>query len=219
MSKSKKQKMLFGTIAAMLVAATMTTQSAQAAKVNYDVTETSIFTPTYGKALPPIGYVNFCSRNANECRSLGGTTKKVVLTEQNWKIMHEVNNYSNKTVKPVTDSELYNSPEYWTYPQQNAGDCEDYVLQKKRYLEGLGFPAETLLITVVLDTKGLGHAVLTVRTDRGDFILDNMRNDIRNWRNTGYTYIKRQSQHNPQIWTALTNRGTTVSRTTVAGQK
>ena len=219
MSNIKKHKMLFGTIAAMMVTATLMPAPAQATKVNYDVTETSIFTPTYGKALPPIGYVNFCSRNSNECRSLGGTTKKVVLSSQNWKILHEVNNYSNKTVKPVTDSELYNSPEFWTYPKQNAGDCEDYVLQKKRYLEGLGFPAETLLITVVLDELGLGHAVLTVRTDRGDFILDNMRNDIRNWRTTGYTFIKRQSQHNPQIWTALTNRGTKVSHTTVSGQK
>ncbi len=97
--------------------------------------------------------------------------------------------------------------------------CEDFVLQKKRYLEGLGFPAETLLITVVLDELGLGHAVLTVRTDRGDFILDNMRNDIRAWNATGYTFIKRQSQTNPRKWVSLTNRGVRVAHTTAAGQE
>ena len=94
----------------------------------------------FGKALPPIGYVNFCARNARDCRNLGGTTKTVTLTSENWKILHEVNAYSNRSVKPVTDKDLYNVPEHWTYPT-NAGDCEDYVLQKKRYLEGLGFPA------------------------------------------------------------------------------
>jgi len=171
----------------------------------------------YGKTLPPIGHVNFCARYRSECKSLGGKTNKVVLDKANWKILHEVNNYANKTITPVTDGELYNVPELWTFPT-NAGDCEDYVLQKKRYLEGLGFPAETLLITVVLDEKGLGHAVLTVRTDRGDFVLDNMRNDIRNWNATGYTFIKRQSQKNPRNWVALTNRGYSASRTTVAGQ-
>ena len=211
---AKAAKITFGSA---LLAGAMATTAAHAAKVNFDISETSIFTPVYGKTLAPIGHVNFCARNRGECKGLGGTTRKVVLDTENWKILHEVNNYSNKSVKPVTDNELYNVPEHWTFPT-NAGDCEDYVLQKKRYLEGLGFPAETLLITVVLDEKGLGHAVLTVRTDRGDFVLDNMRDDIRAWNATGYTFIKRQSQDNPQLWVSLTNRGIRVSRTTAANK-
>jgi len=203
---------------ATLLVGAMAASTSQASNVNFDVTETSSFTPVYGKALPPVGHVNFCSRNRGECKGLGGTTRKVTLDNDNWKILHEVNNYSNKSIAAVTDGELYNVPEHWTFPT-NAGDCEDFVLQKKRYLEGLGFPAETLLITVVLDEVGLGHAVLTVRTDRGDFILDNMRNDIRSWNSTGYTFIKRQSQHNPQQWVSLTKRGVRVSQTTVAGKK
>jgi len=212
------QSIAASAIFAFIIAAPVTISGAQAAKHNSDVTKTSIFTPVFGKTLPPVGHVNFCARNRGECKSLGGTVRKVVLEKTNWKIMHEVNNYSNKTVTPVTDEQLYKVPEYWTFPT-NAGDCEDYVLQKKRYLEGLGFPAETLLITVVLDEKGLGHAVLTVRTDRGDFILDNMRNDIRAWNATGYTFIKRQSQINPRQWVSLTNRGVKVSLTTAAGKE
>lgn len=218
MSKTTTAKSAAKIASAALLISAFTATGTQAAKVNFDVDETSIFTPVYGKALPPIGHVNFCATNAGECKSLGGTTRKVVLTKENWKIMHQVNLYANKTIKAVTDNDLYNVPEYWTFPT-NAGDCEDYVLQKKRYLEGLGFPAETLLITVVLDEKGLGHAVLTVRTDRGDFVLDNMRNDIRNWRKTGYTFIKRQSQDNPRAWVSLTNHGDRVSHTTAAGRK
>ena len=32
-------------------------------------------------------------------------------------------------------------------------------------------------MTVVIDEQGEGHAVLMVRTDRGDFILDNKRDE------------------------------------------
>ena len=42
---------------------------------------------------------------------------------------------------------------------------EDLPEEEKRYLEGLGFPPSALLITVVLDEKNEGHAVLTVTTD------------------------------------------------------
>jgi len=214
MSKSTTGKIAKTVLATLAITAAILGTKAQAA-ANFKA-ETTAFTPVFGKTLPPIGYVNFCARNLAECRKVGGVTNRVTLTRKNWKILHQVNHYSNTTVKPVTDLEQYNLPEFWSYPT-GAGDCEDFVLQKKRYLEGLGFPAETLLITVVLDEKKAGHAVLTVRTDRGDFILDNMRNDIRRWNATGYTFIKRQSQYNPQIWVSLTNARSQVSLTTVAG--
>ena len=217
MSKTKTAifaKALIGSAILVTIAAT---HVANAAKLNFEASKDTIYTPVYGKALPPMGHVNFCARNRAECKSLGGTTKRVVLTEENWKILHEVNNYANKTIMPITDQDLYDVPELWAFPT-NAGDCEDYVLQKKRYLEGLGFPAESLLITVVLDQNNKGHAVLTVRTDRGDFALDNMRDEIRRWDKTGYTYIKRQSQKDPKQWVSLTNRGVRVSQTTVAGR-
>jgi predicted transglutaminase-like cysteine proteinase len=63
-------------------------------------------------------------------------------------------------------------------------------------------PAD-LLMTVVLQPNGEGHAVLTVRTDHGDFILDNMRNKVLLWSETEYTYLKRQSSSNPGRWVKL----------------
>ena len=41
-----------------------------------------------------------------------------------------------------------------------------------------GWPREALLVTVVRDEKDEGHAVLTVTTDKGDYILDNQNKNI-----------------------------------------
>ena len=170
--------------------------------VNYK--QEPVFTPLHGKTLPPIGFVNFCARNEAECRSLDKTSEtNLDLTELRWQQLIEVNAYVNAKIAPVSDMELYSQPEHWVIPE-NAGDCEDYVLLKKRYLEGLGFAVENMLITVVLDEEGEGHAVLTVKTNAGDFILDNRRDEIRRWSETRYQFIKRQSQINPRIWIALT---------------
>ena len=66
-----------------------------------------------------------------------------------------------------------------------------------------GWPREALLITVVRDKKGDGHAVLTVKTDKGDFILDNQEENVLLWSDTGYRFVKRQSQSDPNVWVAL----------------
>ncbi len=179
--------------------------SALAKKTNFSAAH-GYYAKAYGKALPPIGFVNFCARHPADCRPIPMRVKKLRLDPARWDLLLQVNSFVNRKIAPVTDQELYNQPEVWEYPR-TAGDCEDYVLLKKRYLEGLGFPAETLLITVVLDEKGGGHAVLMVRTDSGDFILDNRRDRVLPWFKTGYRYIKRQSQAHPGKWVSLSTRG------------
>lgn len=196
-------------IAASATAVMLTSANAETPgrkSVNY--TQSHAFTPVYGQTLPPIGYVNFCARNAGECRSTaigGGAHSTIILTSKRWSELNEVNSYVNAQIEPVSDMEQHNVPEHWGYPA-GEGDCEDYVLLKKRYLEGLGFAPEALLITVVLDEVGEGHAVLTVRTDGGDFILDNRRDKIHRWADTHYQFLKRQSQQDPRVWVALTRK-------------
>jgi predicted transglutaminase-like cysteine proteinase len=56
---------------------------------------------------------------------------------------------------------------------------------------------------VVRDKKGDGHAVLTVKTNRGEFVLDNQEPAILPWNKTGYRFVKRQSQSDPNDWVAL----------------
>jgi predicted transglutaminase-like cysteine proteinase len=154
----------------------------------------------FGPTLPPIGYVRFCAASPSECKSQGGGP--IALTAQHWQELYQINTLVNAKVRPVSDQDLYGQPEVWALPR-DAGDCEDYLLLKKKYLENLGFPASALRITVVLDERNEGHAVLTVAAREGDFVLDNRRNDILRWNLTGYTFVKRQSQDNPKKWVAL----------------
>jgi len=175
------------------------------------------FTPVYGRTLPPVGFVEFCGRHKSECAP-SGSSRRASLTEAGWRQLTEVNSYVNASIEPVSDQELYAVAERWDFPT-DAGDCEDYVLLKKRYLERLGFAADTLLITVVLDEIGEGHAVLTVTTSKGDFVLDNRRNEVLPWSATRYRFLKRQSPEDPRIWLALSGAGKTSVVEAASGEK
>jgi predicted transglutaminase-like cysteine proteinase len=138
------------------------------------------------------------------------------MSTERWKLVHQVNAYVNGKIAPVSDQDLYGEPEHWAYPT-DAGDCEDYLLLKKRLLETLHFAPETLLITVVLDEKGEGHAVLTVATDDGDFVLDNRRNEVLQWSDT-YKFLKRQSHTDPRQWVALVKQAVSTSGSVSTGK-
>jgi predicted transglutaminase-like cysteine proteinase len=156
-------------LAAVLVVCWAGTTAAAGGTVsNFNAAGEHAFAPAYGQALPPVGYVDFCARHPAECRAIGSSKAKVQLTSERWQVLREINSFVNRKIRPAHDIDLYGVSEYWAIPT-DAGDCEDYVLLKKRYLEGLGFPARTLLITVVIEEHGGGHAVLTVRTSAGDW--------------------------------------------------
>ena len=161
------------------------------------------FMQSYGETLPPMGYVIFCREHQADCRPKGAFADRIQLTTAKFGELKQVNDQVNTTVIPMTDLQLYGKVDWWAYPDQNKGDCEDYVLQKRRLLIQRGWPQSTLLITVVRDENNEGHAVLTVRTDAGDFVLDNKRRDIVRWADTPYTFIKRQSERNPLVWISL----------------
>ena len=160
------------------------------------------FAREYSETLPPIGFVEFCQRSPESCQPDGSRQRRVSMTEEKWLLVRMVNAFVNGAIAPVTDETLYGTPEYWTIPT-DAGDCEDVVLLKKKILMSKGIPEEALRITVVLDEHGEGHAVLTLATAAGDFILDNRRNEIRGWSATGYTMLKRQSAQDPRRWVSL----------------
>ena len=153
----------------------------------------------------PFGWAEFCARaeNSADCNVVSLPAADAVMDERAWAIARRVNRAVNAAVEPVSDLINYGVEEYWSYPTNGKGDCEDYVLQKRRELMNLGFPREALLVTVVRDLVGEGHAVLMLKTTSGDFILDNKNNVIRRWTLTGYHYVKRQSQENPNVWVAL----------------
>jgi len=108
--------------------------------------------------------------------------------------------------------------EKWSYPDDGYGDCEDYVLLKRRTLMEAGWPREALLITVVRDRKGDGHAVLTVKTDQGEFVLDNQVQEILPWSETNYRFVKRQSQSDPNQWVSIGDPRPAVTTAASRGQ-
>ena len=163
----------------------------------------------FGKSLPPVGFVKFCAGGKEECQIKGSTQDQMVLTHAKWEMLEAVNSTTNAKIAPISDQDLYGVAENWTYPT-TAGDCEDYVLLKKRLLQEMGVSADQLLITVLLDEKNEGHAVLTVVTDKGDFILDNRHNDILRWDHTLYTFLKRQSQADSKLWVSLRQKPSQV---------
>jgi predicted transglutaminase-like cysteine proteinase len=165
--------------------------------------EPAPFTPVGGPARAPAGWAAFCTEYAPECETPALDARDVVLTIKAWNDLVRINDWVNEAIKPMTDLEHWGVPERWNYPDDRYGDCEDYVLLKRRMLMEAGWPRQALLITVVRDKRGDGHAVLTVKTDRGDFILDNQNEEILLWSETGYRFVKRQSQSDPNAWVTL----------------
>ncbi|CAA0098475.1 Uncharacterised protein [Starkeya nomas] len=151
----------------------------------------------------PLGYAQFCAQNPADCAGTTGRGGKVALTEANFAQLRKINDEINERIQPMTDLDHYGEVERWAYPDDGYGDCEDYVLLKRRTLIELGWPADTLLVTVVRDRKGDGHAVLTVVTDRGDLVLDNQEAAIVLWHETGYRFVKRQAQDDNNRWVSL----------------
>ena len=197
--------------AALLITAILPhTAFALNAEATADASSDQAYATEFGQARPPVGFVRFCAENPKECRDRNGRAKRIAMDPDRWNLLYQVNTYVNGKISPVSDMELYGEAERWAYPV-DAGDCEDYLLLKKRYLQGLGFSPEALLITVVLDENQQGHAILTVVTDKGDYILDNRSNDITRWKDKHYTFLKRQSQTNPRQWVALVKEKTIVS--------
>jgi predicted transglutaminase-like cysteine proteinase len=152
---------------------------------------------------PPVGWVEFCARQPGECASTATAPRDITLSPEVWKDMVRVNKWVNKTIKPLTDLEHWGVVERWSYPDDGYGDCEDYVLLKRRIFIQSGWPRESLLVTVVRDKNEEGHAVLTVITDKGDYVLDNQNEDILIWSETGYRFVKRQSQSDLKVWVSL----------------
>ena len=165
----------------------------------FDTTNVAFVQTVGGTTSIPVGHAEFCQHRPDECRANPDPVAAVSLNEGLWQQLLAVNAGVNQAVVPVTDQELYQVAEFWTYPN-GYGDCEDYALAKRRALIEAGWPASTLLMAVVKQANGEGHAVLLVRTDRGDLVLDNQIGTIDLWSQTPYKFIKRQSQANAGQW-------------------
>ncbi|WP_152046927.1 transglutaminase-like cysteine peptidase [Aureimonas psammosilenae] len=162
--------------------------------------------PVGSATTTPIGWIMFCRENAPDCRPI--LSEGLAPRQASEALLAEIdalNRRINTQVRPVTDRVLYGVEERWTYPDENKGDCEDFALEKRRELHAAGIPVADLLMTVVRKRDGEGHAVLTVRTDEGDYVLDNLDPRMKRWDETNYTFVKRQSSADPNVWLTIVN--------------
>jgi predicted transglutaminase-like cysteine proteinase len=165
--------------------------------------ETASYAAIGGETSVPWGWVDFCQRYEGECERPAGPAMDVNLTAQAVKEISSVNRWVNEHVDATTDQDHWGLADRWDYPIDGKGDCEDYALLKRKMLIGLGFPRSALLMTVVKDGDDEGHAILTIKTNKGEFVLDNLANDVQPWTATGYRFVKRQSQDDPNTWVAI----------------
>ena len=197
MSKPKKIRLSIG-LALLALAAFIAPAQASG---SVDLSNPA-FAAVTGQTSIPIGHAIFCRTHARECAAYGSVKAPMHLTQARWDQLLRVNAEENAAIIPVTDQQLYQSREFWTYPN-GYGDCEDYVLAKRRDLIALGWSPSNLFITVVRQVSGDGHAVLMARTDRGDLILDNLEDLVKVWNQTPYQYLKRQSQSHAGQWVGI----------------
>jgi len=155
------------------------------------------------EAPPLAGWVEFCNRTPDECVVDESQPDILSLTDELAVLLNSVNLTVNRALIPVTDQNHWGLLDLWGYPTDGMGDCEDYQLLKRKMLREAGLPHRALRMTVVIDENGEGHAVLTVRTNRGDLILDNKTDEVLEWFRTGYRYIKRESAE-ATAWVYLT---------------
>ena len=124
-------------------------------------------------------------------------------SNQEMKLVQQINRQVNSTTRSVTDQSQYKTQERWALPTSRGGDCEDFALLKKRDLIKAGLDPRKLLIATVLDTSRNSHAVLVYRSKGGDLVLDNLTNRIKPWSATRYLFLRMQDPKQPRRWVGV----------------
>lgn len=116
----------------------------------------------------------------------------LTLTSERWAQLQAVQADINARVGYRADLDLYGRAEVWAVADR-AGDCEDYALAKRAALLALGWPVAALRLATCQTEHGEPHAVLTLDTDRGAYVLDNRHGLVMAWADLPYRWLQRQA--------------------------
>jgi predicted transglutaminase-like cysteine proteinase len=152
----------------------------------------TVGTPALAGSKAPLGYQLMCLKTPHECE--GGGKSSVEASTELMVTLKRVNSLVNSSITPRNDA----GADVWS-ASSSSGDCEDYVLAKRRALIKSGLPASALRIAYVKTRGGVGHAILVVKTSKGEFVLDNLNRAIRPLSQTGYRIIS-ISGADPKQW-------------------
>lgn len=149
----------------------------------------------------PRGFYDLCARSPEQCPAPLAPTgeRAVTMSASMMTTLDRINRTVNAAYVPATDEEAHGVTDLWSHPTETA-DCEDFVIAKRQALIEAGWPPEALLIGVTLGQEAPYHAVLVVRTNAGELVLDNLRDDVLRWEDTGYSWVARQSKADPRVW-------------------
>jgi predicted transglutaminase-like cysteine proteinase len=150
-------------------------------------------------ALAPLAYTEFCFKKPDRCAP-SEQIRQITFDLHNQLLIESVNRSVNRSIIPLSDPP--NSRRSWR-DDAKFGDCNQFALKKRSQLLDLKLPPSALLLVVAIVPGGEGHLVLIVATDRGDFVLDNVREDVVRWDSLPYLWIKRSSPENPQFWQTI----------------
>jgi len=149
--------------------------------------------------LAPFQYIRFCLHNPAECQSNAAERDQIELGSETSELLNRVNRDINISIIPVVKTYGSNLADAWTIAP-DMGDCNDYAVTKRHELMQSGLPAKALRLSVVKTSEGIGHLVLVVVTTKGNFVLDNLTDEIRPWQSTDYQWLKIQSAANAKFW-------------------
>jgi predicted transglutaminase-like cysteine proteinase len=158
----------------------------------------------------PAGFIAFCLRTPDQCAEPKDGLKTIALTPLTWELLQHVNQTENEDIRQVDDEAHYGRADYWTVVTDGYGDCEDIALTKRKDLIDAGIPIGALRIAVVRTPELARHAVLTVSTDHGDFVLDSRSGDVKGWSEVPYIWIERQDANQAWAWDDLSHDSSPV---------
>lgn len=151
-----------------------------------------------GFTAPPKAFYLFCAKFSRQCVR-AGVDGSMALNEQRWSQLVRVNERVNRSIKVRPEPA---GIDVWKLGAKE-GDCDAFAIQKRKELMDLGWSASALLLTVVYPGLSEAHLVLTVRTDHGEFVLDNLRDAVLGVEAVGYQFVMRQSAIHPRLWVSI----------------
>lgn len=116
--------------------------------------------------------------------------------------LQTINRRINRAIRRASDAETFGREDLWVLPTgpRARGDCEDYVLAKRRALIEAGVAPNALSIAIVRTRRGETHAVLLVATTEGELVLDNLSPWVLRWDQAPYDWLERQAPGRALTW-------------------
>ena len=147
---------------------------------------------------PTVGAALWCGSDPREPFCQGASLYRPLhLDDALEALISKVNLDVNTEIEPVDDLVQWGVAEKWSRPVRGKDgrlqdDCDGYVIEKWYRLVRERGLSKDAFYPLYAEVPGYGgHLVLAVTTDRGTYILDNLKDKIVKLSDFSFTYLKR----------------------------